>query len=144
MPSADDSARRPEEELPSESIHLKYMIHRIHKGHNLNWDYTVYGYGNRAHLFSEVLFPGDLRNCNNCHEGQSYQLPSAGLLPTLATENAWYSPVEPDSAACLSCHDTKEAAAHAFLQTAPFGESCATCHGPDAEFSVDRVHARTD
>ena len=44
--------------------------------------------------------------------------------------------------ACLGCHDSQAAAAHAFSMTAPFGEACATCHGPDALFAVDKVHAR--
>ncbi len=28
------------------------------------------------------------------------------------------------------------------VMTVPFGESCAACHGPDAGFAVDKVHAR--
>jgi hypothetical protein len=48
--------------------------------------------------------------------------------------------------ACLACHDTQPAAAHAFTMTATFpngtaAEACATCHGTDAAFSVDQVHA---
>jgi hypothetical protein len=46
------------------------------------------------------------------------------------------------AAACLGCHDTQPAAAHALTMTAPFGEACAACHGSDADFSVDKVHAR--
>ena len=45
------------------------------------------------------------------------------------------------AAACLGCHDSQAAAAHAFVNTAPFGEACAACHGPNADFSVDKVHA---
>ena len=53
----------------------------------------------------------------------------------------------PAAAACLSCHDSKDAAAHAYLNTTDFGgegtfEACATCHGPNSEWSVDKVHAR--
>jgi hypothetical protein len=65
----------------------------------------------------------------------------AGRLPT-ETPRDWYTPQQPTAAACLGCHDSQAAAAHAFVMTAPFGESCATCHGPDAEFSVDKVHAQ--
>lgn len=32
--------------------------------------------------------------------------------------------------------------AQAYVMTAPLGESCAACNGPDAEFAVDKVHAR--
>jgi hypothetical protein len=48
----------------------------------------------------------------------------------------------PAAAACLGCHSTVDAAAHAYVNTAPFGEACAACHGDDREFSVERVHAR--
>ncbi|HEX5135190.1 MAG TPA: cytochrome c3 family protein, partial [Thermoanaerobaculia bacterium] len=53
-----------------------------------------------------------------------------------------YSPQQPTANACLGCHDTRSAAAHAFVNTAPFGEACASCHGRNAEFAVDKVHAR--
>jgi hypothetical protein len=46
------------------------------------------------------------------------------------------------AAACLGCHDTVDAAAHAYVNTAPFGEACATCHAPEDQFAVDKVHAR--
>jgi hypothetical protein len=42
----------------------------------------------------------------------------------------------------LACHDTISAAAHAFMNIAPFGEGCAACHGEGREFAVSRVHAR--
>ena len=51
------------------------------------------------------------------------------------------------TAACLSCHDSRDAAAHAFLNTATFpgsttpAEACASCHGPNSEWAVDKVHA---
>jgi hypothetical protein len=48
----------------------------------------------------------------------------------------------PAAAACLPCHGSVDAAAHAYVNTAPFGESCASCHGDDREFSVEKVHAR--
>lgn len=143
-PNESDIARRPAEELPAESIHLKFMVHRIHTGEELMRDYTLYGFGGTPHNYNEVLYPGDLRNCETCHVNGSQQVPSAGLLPTLATENEFYSPIAPDSAACLGCHDSREAAAHASLNTAIFGESCAVCHGEDKDFAVDRVHARIE
>ena len=40
------------------------------------------------------------------------------------------TPQQPTAAACLGCHDSQSAAAHAFVNTAPFGEACAACHGP--------------
>ncbi|HEX9149548.1 MAG TPA: hypothetical protein VF958_10350, partial [Thermoanaerobaculia bacterium] len=121
-----------------ESIDFKRMIHRIHTGEELTQDYSI---GNGS--FNEVRFPGDRRDCVACHASTStYQLPlPEGLLPT-ATPRDYYSPQQPTATACLGCHDTRSAAAHAFVNTAPFGEACASCHGPNAEFAVDKVHAR--
>jgi len=48
----------------------------------------------------------------------------------------------PIAAACLGCHDEKSTASHALANTTSLGESCATCHGANAEFAVDKVHAR--
>ena len=48
----------------------------------------------------------------------------------------------PGTAACLGCHDTRDAAAHAYLNTAVFGEACGACHGANSEWSVSKVHAR--
>jgi OmcA/MtrC family decaheme c-type cytochrome len=88
-----------------------------------------------------VEFPGDLRNCDKCHVNDSQQLPlPAGLLPTL-TPAQWWDPTMPMAAACLSCHDGDDAAAHAYANTTFFGESCATCHGEGKAFAVDKVHA---
>ena len=39
--------------------------------------------------------------------------PPAGLLPTVTLRD-WYTPQQPNAAACLGCHDTKPTAAHAF------------------------------
>ena len=42
----DDKARRPADQLPPESIHMKTMIHKIHTGEELETDFTIYGFGN--------------------------------------------------------------------------------------------------
>ena len=106
----------------------------------------MYGFGRPPSVnnFNEVLFPGDRRDCAKCHVTDSQQVaetPPAGLLPTVTLRD-WYTPMQHYAAACLGCHDSQAAAAHAFSMTAPFGEACATCHGPDAQFAVDKVHAR--
>lgn len=141
QPAAQDERRRPADQLPSETIDFKFLIHRIHRGEELTRDFTVYGFGNRPHNYNELLYPGDLRNCTKCHVGNSYEVPSRGLLPTVALRE-FYSPIPPNSAACLACHDTLDAAAHTFVNTAPFGESCGACHGSQANFAVAKVHAR--
>lgn len=124
-----------------ESVNMKWMTHKIHRGSDLENGYIVVR--NRGtYNFSHVEFPGDLRNCETCHVNGSEQLPlPSGLLSQL-TPNFWWTDIEPVSAACLSCHDSDDAAVHAFVNTSFFGESCSTCHGEDKGVAVDKVHAR--
>jgi OmcA/MtrC family decaheme c-type cytochrome len=136
-----DESVRPGDELPPESVHFKWLIHRIHMGHGLANDFTVYGFRGSVHNYNHVGYPGDLRTCEACHLPGTYGVPTPeGSLPTL-TERDYYSPTMPAAAACNSCHSTVDAAAHAYTNTAPFGESCASCHGDNREFSVEKVHA---
>ena len=140
--NGDDKARRPNEKLPVESIHLKTMVHKIHTGEELENDFTIYGFGNTPISFNEVTFPGDRRNCEKCHLPGTQQLPlPKGVLPTVAPRD-YINPMQPAAAACLSCHTSQEAASHALLNTSTLGESCRVCHGTTSEFSVDKVHAR--
>jgi len=141
-PNKDDRGRRPADKLPPESVSFVYLVHKVHRGEELTREYTVYGFGNVPHNYNEVRYPGDLRNCLACHKTGTYQLPlPQGLLPTQAPRD-FYTPIPPESTACLACHDTAYAAAHAYVNTAPFAEACAACHGNNAEFAVDKVHAR--
>ncbi len=130
MPSAvtDDDA--------PQTFHFKYMIHSIHRGAELQNGFVI-----GSDDFSEIEYTGDLRNCEACHVNNSQQLSSMpdGLLPTI-TPQAWWSPMQPEAAACLSCHDDDDTAVHAYSNTAFFGESCSTCHGAGKAFSVDKVH----
>jgi OmcA/MtrC family decaheme c-type cytochrome len=140
--NGDDKARRPADQLPTESIHLKTMVHKIHTGEELDNDFTIYGFGNVPVNFNEVTFPGDRRNCEKCHIADTQQLPlPKGLLPTVAPRD-YINPMQPIQAACLTCHTSQEAASHALLNTSTLGESCRVCHGTTSEFSVDKVHAR--
>ena len=125
-----------------QSIHFKYMVHKIHRGAELQNGYVVAGHNQSIHDYGEVEYPGDLRNCNACHVSNSQQLPlAAGLLPTMTPQD-WWSPTQPQAAACLSCHDGDDAAVHAYTNMSFFGESCSVCHGEGKEASVDKVHAR--
>ncbi len=141
-PNTDDSPVRPEEAGDPESVHFKYLIHRLHKGEDLINDFTVYGFRSSVHNYNELLYPGNLADCESCHLPGSYELPLPDTALPTVTLRDFYSPMQPAAAACLSCHDSEEAASHAFVNTAPFGEACAACHGPDREFSVSKVHAR--
>ncbi len=143
-PVESDKSRRPAAAGAPESVSFQRMIHRIHRGEELTQDYTVYGFGGTAHNYNEVVYPGDLRNCAKCHTAGSQNLPSAG--DPVITELDYFSPQGPGTAACLGCHDNRDTAAHAFLNTTTLrgqpAEACGTCHGANADKSADRSHAR--
>jgi len=141
-PNESDESVRPEEELPVESVHFKWMIHRIHTGLELENDFTIYGHGGSENNYNHVGYPGDRRYCEACHEDGTYNVPlPEGVLPT-PTPRDYYTPMQPAAAACLSCHSSVDAASHAYVNTAPFGEACAACHGEDRDHAVEKVHAR--
>lgn len=145
-PNADDSPVRPASANPPESIALKRMIHRIHTGENLTQDFTIFGFGGVPINFNEVRYPGDRKDCVQCHTSAStYNLPlPTGQIPVI-TQRDFFSPQGPATAACTGCHDNVDVAAHAYLNTVMspfFGEACATCHGDGKDKDVVKVHAR--
>jgi OmcA/MtrC family decaheme c-type cytochrome len=140
-PNNDDAAVRPESELPPESIDMRWLVHRIHTGAELEDDFTVYGYRSSVHNYNGVHYPGDLRTCEGCHLAGTYGVPAPEGAQEVITQRSFYSPTQPAAAACLACHSSVDAAAHAYVNTAPFGESCASCHGDDRDYSVEAVHA---
>ncbi len=146
-PTASDVSRRPANAGPPESISFQRMVHRIHTGEHLRDDFTIYGFGGRAISFNEVLFPGDRRDCAKCHVNNSQRVPVPADAGAVTTLRAYFTQQGPGTAACLGCHDSKDAAAHAYLNTTMFGgnnlgEACGVCHGNGADWSVDKVHAR--
>jgi len=141
-PNNNDADERPAEAAPPESIDFRWMVHRIHTGHELATDFTVYGHNGSVNNYNETHFPGDRRNCEGCHDEDTYLVPLPEGAANVDTMRDWYTPKRPAAASCLACHSSVDAAAHAFVNTAPFGEACASCHGEDREFSVTRVHAR--
>jgi OmcA/MtrC family decaheme c-type cytochrome len=152
------------------SVHLKVLVHKIHRGAALVAQPYLVG-GNPTptrsnpagtqKAFGTVRYPRDLRDCGACHLPGTYDLPLApGALPSReevlactqdpAADTDSYCDtrsvapvyVRPETAACTSCHDAPWTAAHAAVNTAPGGaESCTTCHGPGSAWAVDRVHA---
>jgi len=127
---------------PPSTIHFKYLIHKIHRGADLENGFVVNRSRDRVVDFSDVLYPGDLRNCESCHVNDSYELPlPTGLLAT-NTPNEWWQPMQPVASACLACHDKDSTKAHAYTNTSFFGEACANCHGEGKDYAVSRVHAR--
>jgi hypothetical protein len=143
QPAATDAAVRPADAGPNESIHFKYMIHKIHRGQELENGFIVYGYRGSLHDYSHVEYSGDLRNCEACHVDDSYTLPLPdGMLDTPESATSILLPLMPEASACLSCHDNDSAAVHADSNSTDLGEACATCHGTGKEYSVEKVHAR--
>ena len=148
-PTATDVAQRPASAGPPTSIDLPVLIHRIHQGADSEaggqlTPFVVYGFGGSKNDFSDVRFPGDLRDCAKCHVNNSQELPTPAGRVNVVNPQAWYSPMGPMTAACTACHTQKSTAAHTSVNTSPqFGEACDVCHGTDADFSVDKVHART-
>ena len=122
---------------PPQTVNFRTHIHRIHRGAELENDWTINGTNN----FNGVRFPGDLRDCAKCHVNNSNQLPLPDGLANTITPRLFFTPTQPVASACLGCHDGEDAAAHAYVMTAPFGESCPVCHEEGADFAVSKVHA---
>ncbi|MBI4296076.1 MAG: OmcA/MtrC family decaheme c-type cytochrome [Chloroflexi bacterium] len=129
--------------VPPQSINFRFLIHRVHTGEELTRDFTIYRtIGRGVFNYNGVEFPGDRRNCAKCHVGESYLLPLPATMADTKAPREFYSPLGPAASACLGCHDSKNASAHAFTMTSAFGEACATCHGRGRDFAVEKVHAR--
>jgi OmcA/MtrC family decaheme c-type cytochrome len=156
-PNGSDIGRRPADHSldPGESISFARMIHRIHTGENLDQDYTIFGFGGNASNFNEVTYPGDRRNCLACHGTDSnantvtYALPLPITNVPVVTDRDFFSPRGSATSACTGCHDSRDVAAHAFINTAFFpgsptvpAEACGTCHATGADWDVAKVHAR--
>ncbi len=142
-PATTDRAVRPAAQMPAQTIDLRHMVHRIHTGEENQYEYTVYGRGSVAHDFTEVRYPGDRRSCDRCHVNGSENLPLKPNLLNVTSPRTLLDPMGPATAACLGCHTSVAAAAHALSNTTDkLGEACAACHGAGSEFSVQRVHAR--
>jgi OmcA/MtrC family decaheme c-type cytochrome len=147
-PTKGDEDRRAASAGPPESVSFQRLIHRIHRGENLTQDFTVIGFGGSVNNFNDVRFPGDLRNCAKCHTVGSFTLPLQPGIASVTTLRDFFTPQGPATAACLGCHDSRDTAAHAYLNTTSFGgngvpaEACATCHGVGKDWDVAKMHAR--
>ena len=162
-PNNSDVARRKRDPAavaaaaPVGSIDFKVMIHKIHRGENLEQQpYLIYGFGPPPlnygiNDFGEVRFPGDLRICTTCHAPGTYLLPPFPGT-ALGTQVAHLEPgtgnlvvdgrLGPIRSVCTSCHDGDDAVAHAETMTAPDGaEACAVCHEEGRDFAVSILHA---
>ncbi len=149
------------DDIEERSIHFKVLIHRIHTGNrtgaaelDLANPFVIYGFRGSVNFLGDVEFPGDLARCTLCHAGPTYRIESvpAGALPTVANETATIvhkasaahtaseTGTLPITAACMGCHDTGAAQAHAATNTISGKEQCGVCHGKNGFMSVDQVH----
>jgi len=141
MPSMTDEA-----DINPQSVDFRYMVHKIHRGADLENGYVIGG----SDDFSDVEYPGDLRNCEACHFGPTdgprvsptYTLPLQAGLEYVDTPSELITSMGPATAACLSCHDSDAAAIHASTNSNELGEACSACHGTGKTYSVERLHAR--
>jgi OmcA/MtrC family decaheme c-type cytochrome len=140
-PSNTDTA------APPQAVNFSLMIHKIHYGDNMvqyGQKYVVSGTD-----FSKIRFspmdntgtPGDTAKCYMCHvNGSESDFPIG--LNVVTTPQGYMNPTPPTTAACTACHLKLSDTAHAATQTVGTnGETCDVCHGANADFSVDSVHA---
>ncbi len=142
-PNQTDSPFRPANQAPAHTVDFAYMIHRIHTGNTSTAEYTIYGYGGATSDFTQIRFPGDPRNCAECHVNGSEQLPLSAGHMNVTDPRGLLNPMGPATTACTGCHTDVATASHALSNTTTqLGEACTVCHGTGADYSVPQVHAR--
>ncbi len=165
-PNATDIRRRAVTDPPSEcvaelgtddeTIDFKRMVHSIHAG-----TIGVCGYRNTAHPYFDVVYPGQLNNCEGCHLPNTYYPVDPAAVPattvdagpdrsTLTDDVA----ISPNTSVCSSCHTSSIAAEHMIQNGGDFAagktddgvmqsagvETCELCHGPGRSADVKDVH----
>ncbi|MEE4147186.1 MAG: hypothetical protein V2I26_20445, partial [Halieaceae bacterium] len=152
----------PTDGKDEESLQFARMVHGIHAAGIRENPLQIVGFrGFTTYVYDEdsVHYPGNLANCLTCHNDDGYTLPlSDGVLgTTIDTGDDHESPVDdtvitPTAAACSSCHDGKEAAAHMVANGGSFDtsqeaidsgevvEQCSVCHGSGRSADVSVVH----
>ncbi len=132
------------------SIAYKEMLHRIHKGADLDKaaTYTIVGFGSAAYpnnfgasTFGAIefpAFPGRTKRCTACHGDANtrWMGPASRDHPT-----AQVRPARVWKITCGSCHDSDAAQAHIDINTSASGaESCSVCHGDGRDLRVELMH----
>ena len=145
---------------PNQSIDFGVLLHAIHYS-RLRAGYaernnlvapgvlSVLGFQNGISTFATDLFPQDIRNCKTCHVDAGGTCSAASpcgigqsCVAGSCSNVAWLTP---STRVCTACHDDETTAGHAAINTWTDGsgnavETCSTCHGSGADFSVDIVH----
>jgi OmcA/MtrC family decaheme c-type cytochrome len=149
--------------LDDQSVDFKYMIHAIHAGEI--GGYKVCGFGNRGFDFSDVVYPGNVSNCQGCHLDGTYYPPdpltaiattidAAPLSAPDRSTPAGDIAITPATAACSTCHKSQAATLHMQQNGGSFSavkaadsttpgapvETCGTCHGEGRPADVAVVH----
>ena len=157
-PSQTDAGRRPgaldpaDKLLPPQGVNFNLLVHRIHTGEGLaaaGKAFTVVGFGGSHNDFTNVRYPamsaqgsaGDTRHCAMCHVNGSEQILTAAVNKVVDPQGP-LTPITPIASACTGCHVSLPTASHALANTTSIGESCDTCHGANADFSVAKKHAQ--
>jgi len=148
-----------------ESIDFKRMIHKIHESGEdgsgrVGMPVEICGFGGTANLF-EVLYPGRLKNCEGCHQANTYYpVDTAKVLGTTVSVGAnQASPtddvvISPNTAVCSACHFSALEAQHMIQNGGDFAatkaadstlissgvETCQLCHGPGRIADVKVMH----
>ena len=128
---------------PGVTIEFREMIHKIHRGHELEAgaSYVVAGNSGSSHTYEHVGFPsflGATANCASCHGATNvaWKEPTLRLHPDesrLAPHLEWRM-------VCGSCHDGRAAYSHMLSNSGGNVEGCTLCHGAGKELSVETVH----
>jgi OmcA/MtrC family decaheme c-type cytochrome len=132
--------------LKEQTIDMKFMVHRIHKGRDLTYNFEIFGYGGSENEFGGEFPPGRvLSNCQNCHyaAGESLTVTGGVFSGTVTNDtNTLWLPdgiqgttidsgadrvshaddlnISPNSAVCSTCHDSDGAKSHMKLQGGSF------------------------
>jgi hypothetical protein len=131
---------------PGVTMDFRTLLHKVHMGEELAHasSYVVDGvFLGTAYpvTYEDVAFPslpGGALDCRKCHgeESTSWHEPASRTHP-----DPLAPPARDWRAVCGACHDSDAAAAHVDVRTSSLGsESCAVCHGPEKEWSVELVH----
>ncbi len=123
------------------TVDMKVMIHKIHMGANLpsvlaGGEYAIWGFRDSKHDYSGLIYPQDIRNCQNCHVGTGTTGPwyEDVLLTNQGDNWAEY----PTRASCGSCHDDVDWDSHRGGQ--PDDSRCGSCHAPDRDAGAIQAH----
>jgi len=108
------------------SVSFREMVHKIHMGANLpsvqgGTPYVIWGFQDAPHDYSDVRYPGELRNCSQCHGGNATGADTTE--PTDAGDN-WSEFATRE--ACGACHDDLDFSTHWGGQ--PDDTDCMSCH----------------